>query len=310
MYVNSIRSLRSTSVPLAAALAIGLVACGDDASPPAAGDSTIPGTTTPDSTTPDTTTPDTTTPDTTAPDTGTIEHPVGADEIVLRIAYEGGFVPQEVAFLNLPTLLVTGDGRLIVQGPMIEIYPGPLLPNLQVRTISEAGIQQLLDLAAEHGLLTERDYTDPTNIADAPDTVVEISANGETYRHQAYALGLSGDGTESDELRQALADFVAEATGDWLYGENPELGPERAYTSDSYMIRALEVGDYEGDIEPTVVDWPADASVRLADATECAEVPAAEVDSLFADATQLTFFAEDGITYQIAAKPQLPGDAC
>ncbi len=309
MNVNSTSPLRLASVPLAAALVIGLVACGDDGTPPAAGDTTNPGTTTPGTTTPDTTTPDTT-PDTTTPATGAIEHPIGADEIVLRIAYEGGFVPQEVAFLNLPTLLVTGDGRLIVQGPVIEIYPGPLLPNLQVRTISEAGIQQLLEMAAEHGLLTEREYTDPTNIADAPDTVVEISANGQTYRHQAYALGLSGDGTEIDELRQALADFVAEATGDWLYGENPELGPEQAYTSDSYLIRALEVGDYQGDIEPTVVDWPAGASVRLADAAECAEVPAAEVEALFADATQLTFFAEDGITYQLAAKPQLPGDAC
>ena len=300
MSMNVNNTLRIASLPLAATIVLALTACGDDASPPAA---TEPST-------PDTTAPPTTVPATTAPDAGAIEHPVGADDVVLRIAYEGGFVPQEVAFLNLPTLLVTGDGRLIVQGPIAEIYPGPLLPNLQVRTITEAGIQQLLAMAADHGLLTEREYTDPTNIADAADTVVEITANGETYRHQAYALGLSGDGTETDELRQALADFVAEATGDWLYGENPELGPEQPYTSDTYLVRALEVGDYQGEIEPTVVDWPADAGVQLATATECAEVPATEVDALFADATQLTFFAEGGVTYQIAAKPQLPGDSC
>ena len=110
-------------------------------------------------------------------------------------------MPQSrYAFLNLPTLLVTGDGRLIVQGPQIEIYPGPLLPNLQVRTISEAGIQQLLATGRRarpaHAFV---EYTDPTNIADAPYTVVTISANGDTFVHEAYVLGLGGDGTESDE---------------------------------------------------------------------------------------------------------------
>jgi hypothetical protein len=50
--------------------------------------------------------------------------------------------------------------------------------------------------------------------------------------------------------------------------------------------------------------------VRLADASECAGLPAAEVGALFADANQLTFFAEDGITYQLTVKPQLPGDSC
>jgi hypothetical protein len=176
-----------------------------------------------------------------------------------------------------------------------------------VRTISEQGIQQLLALAQEHGLLTEREYTNPTNIADAPDTVVEISAGGETFTHRAYALGIDG---ETDELRAELAAFVTAATGDWLYGENPELGAEQPYTSDTFLIRGLEVGDYQGDIEPTIVDWPATSSLSLAGAGECAEVPADAVADLFAGANQLTFFAQDGITYQVAAKPLLPGDSC
>ncbi len=113
----------------------------------------------------------------------------------------GGFVPVDYDFLNLPSLLVTGDGRVIEQGPQIEIYPGPLLPNLQQRTISEAGIQALLRLAEEHDLFRDVEYENPTNIADAPFTVVKISANGATYEHNVYALGLGGDGTETDEAR-------------------------------------------------------------------------------------------------------------
>ena len=39
-------------------------------------------------------------------------------------------------------------------------------------------------------------------------------------------------------------------------------------------------------------------------------VPAADVAALFADATQLTFFVDEGVTYQLAVKPQLPGSSC
>ncbi|HEX6656777.1 MAG TPA: hypothetical protein VF065_01770 [Ilumatobacter sp.] len=281
----------------AAIAAVLLAACGDDSPSGDAPSDSLPI--------------DTVAPvDTTAPPTtvlGGVDHPTGADDVVVRIAYEGGFVPVEVAFLNLPTLLVTGDGHAIVQGPIAEIYPGPLLPNMQARPVTEAGIQDLLGLAEDHGLLADVEYTNPTNIADAPDTVVEIATNGETFVHRAYALGI---GDETDPARAALADFFEQATGDWLHGDNPELGPEAPYTSDTFLIRASEVGDYAGDIEPTVVGWPADASVRLATASECAAVPAAEVGNLFADANQLTFFTEDGITYQVTVKPQLPGDSC
>ena len=303
LITRSVRPSRVVSGLIAGSLALTLAACGDDSSTgspvdPVPTDPTSPPITTPPATTPPTA------PPTTSPG---IEHPVGADDVVLRIGYEGGFVPIEQAFLNLPMLLVTGDGRLIVQGPQIEIYPGPLLPNMQVRTISEAGIQQLLDMAAEHGLLTDREYTNPTNIADAPDTVVVINANGDTYEHRAYALGFD---EENDELRAALAGFVADVTGTWLYEENPELGPEETFEADAYLIRSFPDPILEGyEVEPTIVEWPAGAP-SLAGAAECLVVPADQVGDVLADANQLTFFTSDGTTYQIAVKPQLPGDGC
>jgi hypothetical protein len=296
--LRAIPTGRLVSGLVAGSLALSLAACGDDSGSGSPVDSVPTDPTAPPATTP---------PDSAPPTTSSgIEHPVGADDVVLRIGYEGGFVPIEHAFLNLPTLLVTGDGRLIVQGPQIEIYPGPLLPNMQVRTISEEGIQQLLDMAAEHGLLTDREYTNPTNIADAPDTVVVINANGDTYEHRAYALA-EGD---ADELRQALAAFVSEATGPWLYEENPELGPEASFEADTYLVRAFPDPELDGyEIEPTIVEWPADAP-PLADATECLAVPAAQVAEVLTAANQLTFFTSGGATYQVAAKPQLPGDGC
>jgi hypothetical protein len=294
-------SVRIASAVATGAIVLSLTGCGDDS----AGGSPVDSV--PSSSAPGTTSVSTIPPTVPASTVPGIEHPVGADDVVLRIGYEGGYVPVEAAFLNLPTLLVTGGGQLIVQGPQIEIYPGPLLPNLQVRSISEVGVQQLLAMAADHGLLTEREYTNPTNIADAPDTVVVVAANGETYEHRAYALGLD---TEADELRKALADFVVEVTGEWMYGDNPELGPEQPYTSETFLVRASEVDDpMPSEPAPTFVDWPSD-QVPLSEAIECLAVPAAGLGELFGEANQLTIFRSGGAEYRLSVKPLLPGDGC
>lgn len=287
-------STRLTSVLAAGALVLTITACGDDAATGSPTDGTA-------ATVPDETLP---------PPDDRIDHPTGADDVVLRIGYEGGFVPVDHAWLNLPTLLVTGDGRMIVHGPTTAIYPGQLLPNMQVRTITEEGIQQLLELAEEHGLLADREYEAPTNIADAPDTVVTVRAAGGEFRHSAYALGLSADGAEGDDARRQLGDFVATVTGDWSYGENPELGPEEPYVADVFLARPSVVTDLSGyEIEPTVVEWP--GSVDLAAAVDgCVELPADEYRDLLQSANQLTFFDAGGTTYALAVKPLLPGDSC
>ena len=295
-----------TPLAIAAVVALGLSACGDDSDSTPATQPTTDVTLPPVDTTPDDTSPGSG-PDDTAPDG--IEHPAGADDVVLQISYEGGFVPVDYAFLNLPTLLVTGDGREIEQGPQIEIYPGPLLPNLQQRTISEAGIQALLRLAEEHDLFRDIEYEEATNIADAPYTVVTISANGETFVHEAYALGLGGDGTESDEDRAQLASFVEQASDVVTAAGADTLGPQAEFEATSYLFRATVADEtaLDGDVTPTMVDWPADAPVRLADASDCATVPAEPFRDLFASANQLTWFVDDGVTYQLVVKPELPG---
>jgi hypothetical protein len=246
------------------------------------------------------------------------EHPAGPDAVVLRISDEGGFVPAEHLFTAVPRLLITGDGRLIQSGPVIAIYPGPLLPNLQQRSISEPGIQRLIELADERGLLADVAYPRPANIADAADTVVTITAGGETFEHRAYALGLGGgpEGGETDKARARLLDFVAAATDLANEPASGDVGPEQPYLSDTYMIRAREAASTEPtddapiDIVPTLVDWPADSPVRLAAAGECAEVPTAGFSELFQNANQLTRFVDDGVPYSLAVAPRVPGRSC
>ena len=250
-----------------------------------------------------------------------IDHPAGADDMVLRLGYEGGFVPRGYAFVNVPTLLVTAN-RVFQQGATTLEYPGKLLPNIMVRSINEAGIQRLLDLAFKASLLeTPPDYTAETLVADVPNTVLTVNALGSTFAHSAYALGfnLDANGNPSSELtpaRQRLASFVT-AVSDFEAAVGIEnLGVIENFEPDTFRFqsRVADATELESlDPQPTVVDWPADSGVALADALECGSAPAAKVGAAFAAATQLTYFrdsANDGATvYAVAAVAMLPGDA-
>jgi hypothetical protein len=310
--------------PVVAAL---LAACGDpdqESADTVAPTTVSPTTQVPTTQVPTTQVPTTDSPATDSPITGPstdvgngIEHPTAADEAVIRIQYEGGFVPPGVDFAQLPTLLIAGDGRVYQQGVTTEEFPGALVRPVTVRPLSEAGLQRLLELAEDAGLLAGTpDYTGAGNIADAPDTVVTIKAAGGTYVHRAYALDLDDPSSgESSPARDALREFVEKATDLAATVGEDQLGEETSYEPDSYRMRSLPVqeGDLAGqDPEPTRVSWPDSADVLLRDATDCAVLDADVIGELFAESKQNTVFTEgDGETaslYQLAVVPVLPGD--
>jgi hypothetical protein len=298
---------------LAAGLAAGVVACGSDEGGGAEPDETLP----PVTESPSTESPSTEPPVTegSAPPSGEgYVHPTGADEIVIEYAEVGGFVPVEVAFQQLPSLLVAGDGQAFTPGAQIAIFPAPMLPAVQVQSITEAGIQELLAAADEAGLLAEVDYDERMDVADATTARLTINVDGETYVHEAYALGIEPLEGEMSPERQALADFIAELRDLPALVGADQLGETALYEPATYGIQASAVDDLsaygDGEIEPTVVDWPAEAGVALADASECTIVEAAAVQTTFAEANQLTFFDDAGTTYQVLVKPILPGTDC
>ncbi len=280
------------ATPALAALA---AACGDPDQVPVGTDPTTP----------------VTTPATTPAGTA-IAHPTGVDDVVLKLSYEGGFVPAGFAFVNTPALLVSGDGRVFAPGAVPAIFPGPLLPSVMVRSITEDGIQALLGAAQRAGLLAAPpDYTGGDNIADAPNTVVTINALGGTFVHSGYALGI--DSPESP-ARQKLLDVATTLTDLPAAAGAANLGAEQPFVPASYRLQARVVDPSEltgQEPAPSLVDWPAGAGIALADATTCARVDAAAVGSLFIDAKQNTYFNEGDIVYQLAVAGVLPGDpAC
>ena len=129
--------------------------------------------------------------------------------------------------------------------------------------------------------------------------------------HEAYALSIDGpDTTDPMPERQTLSEFISLLRS---IGEE-SIGEATLFEPTDYEFQAIAVDDLsaygtEG-IEPTVEEWPTDVSVRLADAAECTVVAASEVRDLLAGANQLTFFSDAGVTYQVLARPALPGQTC
>ena len=310
--VSSVISRRRLLASFLAVPAVGglMAACGKAST--TSTPSTTPDTSVPPSTTPGTGTPGTGTPGTTTPDGG-FTHPMQGTELVIRLGYLGGFVAPDYLFSRPPTMVISGDGHVYTPGMMTMQYPGPLVAPMNVRTITEAGIQTLLKRADTDQLLGPApDYTAETMIADAPSTEVVIATQGSTYTHNAYALGMTPDGEhELTPARQRLFDFSKALQALEATVGAGELGEQSLYAPAAYRIRARTAEQSELDANmpaPSVVDWPASVGVRLADVGDCHSVTAAQVGTVLAEAKQNTYFREDGVLYFLAVAPILPGD--
>src|SRR6188508_2969648 len=131
-----------------------------------------------------------------AADTGAGSHSTappadpGATTLVLRVTIEGGFTPVDYQLTNMPMFSLYDDGTIVTTGPMIEIYPPPALPSLQSQTVDSAGVDAIVTAALDAGLDTAGDLTDMATvaIADAPDTVFTLHADGVDTTVRVYAL--------------------------------------------------------------------------------------------------------------------------
>ena len=161
-------------VPVLLAAALGLAACGSDSDSTAAGDS-LP------------------------PVVDGYQHPTGADDVVIEYAEVGGFMPRDFAFRQTPNVLISGDGRSFSPGAQIEIYPGPLLPAVQVWSIGEDGIQEALAAADEAGLLQD----DRLRAADEHRRRLDRAGDDQRQRRHLRPLGIRTRSSEAARVTTA-----------------------------------------------------------------------------------------------------------
>jgi hypothetical protein len=202
-----------------------------------------------------------------APPTGSgdgddIGHSAAPDHVLVRVAWEGGFVPVEHTYTSLPSFSLYGDGTLVVPGAQIEIYPPPALPAISDRAVDEAGIQAILleAIDATADLPDDLDDMGMVMIADAPTTVITISVDEMQRTVRVYALG---EMTERPEgmpedvfrARQDLQELVTKLSGlgDWLPAGS--LGPEDAYASAAARLILPDRRPVE-DLPQEPIAWP------------------------------------------------------
>jgi hypothetical protein len=211
--------------------------------------------------------------------------PEDPDAPVIQIRSEGGFAPVSMILGRGPLYTLLADGRLIYEGPTIASYPGSLVPNYQVASITDDQLQQVMDLVETIGLPEmdrETDDRATSRVADATTEVITYwDENGE-HSYAVYALGI-----DLDEPQPSATTAFGELFD--LMGELTASDAE-PYTPERVRIVAGP-GAVDEEFED-IRDWPLDD----ADLTNWDTFPNgwmcrtfdADVLAQFEDATQVT----------------------
>lgn len=238
------------------------------------------------------------------------------DDAVLQVRFEGGFAPVEMIYNSLPRYTLLGDGRLVFDGPVPAIFPGQLLPNVQVARLAEGDVARILELVAAAGLpdITEELNTEYANtVADAPNTVVRYFDEAGEHTFSVYALGAGLDPPQDPRVA-ALQRLVE--TLDAAAASVPAVEP---WDIDALQILVTDSFGGENEPDAVVTPWPLDAPIDdlakpVFDGLRCIALEgeqATTATAVFANATQLTFFDDGAGIHRLVVRPILPGEtAC
>ncbi len=109
--------------------------------------------------------------------------------------WEGpGFAPIEYRLGRPPRYAVTVGGDFFYEGPTIEIFPGPLLPNIQRGQLTDEDLSSVIEATAATGIsmVGEENIRQPTTgpfIADAPTYEILLRDRQGSHLLRIEALG-------------------------------------------------------------------------------------------------------------------------
>jgi hypothetical protein len=259
-------------------------------------------------------------------DTGAIGHATGPSDLLFQVGYQGGYTPVEYQLTNFPFFSLYGDGTILTPGPQIEIYPGPALASIQQQTLTEEGVQTILQAALDAGLADAKDMTDMGSVmvADAPETVFTIRTDDVDRTIRVYALSELGtdrpQGMDKEEFaaRLQLSELVKDL------GELPSWLPDDALEADQTAYEApgarVFVGEYGSseDLPQPAIEWPLDEplnSFGSSDSTYgygCAIVAGSDwtdaVLPLAVTANELSPWRSEGARYAVVFRQLLPDE--
>jgi hypothetical protein len=253
-----------------------------------------------------------------------IDHSTDGHDVLIRVAYEGGFVALEWTYRSIPSFSLYGDGTLVLPGAQMELYPGPALPAISTRTVTEAGIQATLEevIHSIQGVPDQMLDMGSVGIADAPTTVITIHAGDVDRTIKAYALSELSErpqnmSEEEFRARQQLAELVTKLDGLGTWLPNGSLGTETMYGGSGARIYVSEYRKVDLPQDP--ISWPLETKLDRFGEVEtalntyrCGVVEGAEWASLreaAARANELTPWTESGARFSILFRPLLPDES-
>jgi hypothetical protein len=264
-----------------------------------------------------------------------IEHPTGANEPILVIESAGGFVPVQFLASQLPAFVLLGDGRVIMHGAQTLQFPGPALPPLLERRLTEGGIQEVLRAIGDTNLFTADARLDGAQsmVADASDTIFTLDAAGQQVTISVYGLGTLAPGMpeppgmssaeiEAHGVLQRLNEqmLVLET---WLPAEAWADDGWQPYEPEALRLYVRDVSDQPveggGDMPEQRRAWPTDTDpaafgedASFGDGTRCGVVEGEEAEAwleALGTATQMTTWTPEGdpdARFSVTPRPVLP----
>ena len=285
----------------------------------AGGGGTGPGSTGPGTTGPSVTTPSTSVPGGSSTTTlGGIAHPAGKNELILQITLGGGFIRPEVSLYPIPEFSLYGDGRVIVTGPTIAIYPPAALPNLQTTVVSEEVVQLILEASKKAGLFDPSiDYGRP-GVTDVGTTTFALNADGHSFQTVVYALGFgsqAGGLTQPQvEARTALQDLSARLADLSGFTSGQVTWTPYDFTGIAVYSSPTQPGTTDSaGVQPNRLDWPLGDLGTLGTAANdnlrravVSGQDLAVLTPLLDQATSITLWKSGQNYYQLFFRPLLP----
>jgi hypothetical protein len=252
-----------------------------------------------------------------------IDHSTDGHDVLVRVAFEGGFVALEWTYRSLPSFSLYGDGTLVLPGAQIELYPGPALPAVSTRTMTEDGIQATLKevFALIQGVPDEMLDMASVGMADVPTTVITVHAGDVDRTIKVYGLSELTERPErmSDEefrARGQLQELVTKLAGLGTWLPDGSLGTETMYEGSGAR---LFVSEYRKvDLPQAPIRWPLGDNLGRfgemaagSDTYRCGVVEGAEwatVHEAASQANELTPWTEAGARFSILFRPLLPDE--
>ena len=264
--------------------------------------------------------------------TGAIDHPTGSEAILL-VDYAGGMIPVQFMATNLPPFVLLGDGRVIMQGAQTLEFPGPAYPALIERTLTEEGIQAVLQAVEDTNMFT----TDvelrgaQSVVTDASDTLFILNAGGQDVTVSIYGLGallpdmeappgMSSGEIEAHRVLGLLNDKLM-TIDSWLPADAWEAEGWKPYEPEAMRLYVRDVTNEpveDGDLPQQVREWPTDddpaafgeETASFGDGTRCGVVDGELGATWLAEvhaANQMTLWTDDGERrFSVKVRPVLP----